>query len=106
MSVWINQLEAYDGQLIDIHVEPGLEWPLRGLPASFSGAIKGNISTEILLPSIDPRGCGEWTEESSVYLDKIVLILRGDCSFTEKARYAQAAGAAMAMIYNLSLIHI
>ncbi|KAJ1899139.1 hypothetical protein LPJ66_002304 [Kickxella alabastrina] len=43
------------------------------------------------------EGCAPYAEK---YTNKILLIKRGNCTFVDKAAYAQAAGAVGVMVYN------
>eukprot|EP00457_Paulinella_chromatophora_P003037 gb/GEZN01003042.1/.p1 GENE.gb/GEZN01003042.1/~~gb/GEZN01003042.1/.p1 ORF type:complete len:714 (+),score=167.76 gb/GEZN01003042.1/:291-2144(+) len=57
----------------------------------------------VLIPSADQQGCSEedysgWAGEEIA--NKIALISRGNCTFYNKARLAQDAGAAAILIYN------
>lgn len=62
----------------------------------FSGS--GDVTASVGVPSV-PTGCAS-ADFAGFVPGRIALISRGDCSFTDKARNAQLAGATGVVIYD------
>eukprot|EP00056_Hartaetosiga_gracilis_P022213 m.28877 g.28877 ORF g.28877 m.28877 type:complete len:879 (+) comp9517_c0_seq1:767-3403(+) len=67
----------------------------------FSPVIPGGvISGEVFIETDNPNGCSETGGISPAAKGKIVVVNRGTCYFTEKARNAESAGAIGVVIVN------
>jgi len=58
----------------------------------------GSIS-DAIVPGVPANGCASLTNAGAI-ANRIVLIARGTCTFVEKYRFAQAAGARAIVVYN------
>lgn len=76
------------------------DYPMK-ISRDFGGPLSENepFSAELVLA--DPlNACGPLTNGLHFYYDRVVLAVRGDCSFMEKTLNIQKAGGFAAFIYN------
>lgn len=80
----------------------GIELLLAG-PSHFSKELIGNESIQRKVTIAEPfRLCSTLKTEQQKVQDRILIVERGDCTFIEKARKGQKAGAA-AIIVNATI---
>lgn len=83
----------------------GIELLLAG-PSHFSKELTGNESIQRKVSVAEPfRLCSRLKNPIDKVQNRILLVERGDCTFIEKARKGQKAGAA-AIIVNLASIYL
>eukprot|EP00930_Biecheleria_cincta_P062615 TRINITY_DN48076_c0_g1_i1.p1 TRINITY_DN48076_c0_g1~~TRINITY_DN48076_c0_g1_i1.p1 ORF type:complete len:530 (-),score=91.71 TRINITY_DN48076_c0_g1_i1:91-1638(-) len=87
--------------LLNVKEPEALQGKFPGAFAAFSGAAP-DVTDEFevhLPPSEDPRGCKSYTVSSPGSLRKpVALVRRGNCTFLQKAKLAQEAGAAGVLV--------
>lgn len=82
---------------------PGLEEAAHALPGAGDFKLTAEIKDTLLLPSAiaaanNLEGCSAFPADT--FKDKIAMIPRGTCAFSDKANNAQAAGAKALIVYN------
>jgi len=70
---------------------------LFGRPA-YGGAITGTVVYGT--PGVNATGCGPITRNPSWPADPIIMLDRGDCTFVQKVRHAENAGASAVLIVD------
>ena len=75
---------------------PQAHLPMAQSPATPSGGVSGRLVT----PTVAQTGCtaGDWARVDANA--SVALVTRGGCTFADKARHAQAAGAAALIVMN------
>lgn len=74
-------------------------------PATFGPSITNNIYTGRVVQARPPTACSTILNQDSV-IGRIALIDRGGCMFSEKVKYAQAAGATAVIICGMDTMII
>ncbi|MEA1921383.1 MAG: S8 family serine peptidase [Pseudomonadota bacterium] len=67
-------------------------------PAPSPGVVSYELITATSIDAGNFEGCSPWS--GTPFLDKAVLIQRGNCKFSDKVYLAQQAGATLVIIYN------
>ena len=69
-------------------------------PALYGGLLPDSASTPLKLALADPPQACNITGDPRKWAGRAVLAVRGGCSFTQKARVAQAGNATLLVLYN------
>lgn len=73
-----------------------------GLPGLFGAPLPRTPNTTLQLVAAEPeQACGPAAAAMQQGRHKAMLAVRGNCSFAEKAAHAQAAGAALLIVYDV-----
>lgn len=105
----------YDSLQFSITSPPSHAGNITYTPAMYGGSIvnpvnASGLAMELVLAYPDPTACSDLrgsdgiarTSDGRNYTGKIMLIKRGDCTFGLKSALAEAAGAAIALVYSCS----
>lgn len=81
-----------------VSVSNSVEWGTQPLRQTVTGEVTWVNDDDIAMDGLDTLGCDTTTMFD--YTDKIVLVRRGECFFSDKVYYAQKAGAKAVIIVN------